>query len=132
MLPRFIIGHRGASGHAPENTFLSFEKAWNFGATMIELDVHETIDGHLVCIHDSTIDRTTNGTGKVNSLSLNEIQSFDAGLGQIVPLLDDVLTFARGKMQINIELKIGGIEEKIVSLDNDLKMTNDVLVSSFL
>ncbi|MFW9808831.1 MAG: glycerophosphodiester phosphodiesterase [Candidatus Thorarchaeota archaeon] len=132
MLPRIIIAHRGASGHAPENTLLSYEKAWRFGATMIELDVHETVDGHLVCIHDSTIDRTTNGTGKVDSLSLEEIQSFDAGLGQKIPLLEDVFTFARGKIQINIELKTAGIEEKLVRLVDDMELTNEVLVSSFL
>ncbi|MFX1484544.1 MAG: glycerophosphodiester phosphodiesterase [Promethearchaeota archaeon] len=132
MLPRIIIAHRGASGHAPENTLLSYEKAWRFGATMIELDVHETIDGHLVCIHDSTIDRTTNGTGKVDSLNLEEIQSYDAGLGQKVPVLEDVFAFARDKIQINIELKTAGIEEKLVSLVTDMEMTNEVLVSSFL
>ena len=65
MAEQIIIAHRGACAHAPENTLLSFQRAVEFGAQMIELDVHETIDGVLVCIHDSTVDRTTNGSGEV-------------------------------------------------------------------
>lgn len=132
MTRRFIIAHRGASAHAPENTLLSFEKAWHYGADMIELDVHETADGHLVCIHDATIDRTTNGTGAVSSLTLNEIQKFDAGMGQQIPLLQDVLKFSKGKIQVNIELKISGVEERISNIVSNLDMINDVIISSFL
>lgn len=132
MTSRIIIAHRGASAHAPENTLLSFEKAWRYGADMIELDVHETDDGHLVCIHDATIDRTTNGTGAVSSLTLSEIQKFDAGMGQQIPLLEDVIKFSKGKIQVNIELKIAGVEEKISDIVNSLDMTNDIIISSFL
>jgi glycerophosphoryl diester phosphodiesterase len=132
MTQRIIIAHRGTSAHAPENTILSFEKAWRFGADMIELDVHETADGHLVCIHDSTVDRTTNGTGEVDSLTLSEIQRFDAGMGQQIPLLEDVLKFSQGRIQVNIELKIAGLEERIANLVQDLDITDDIIISSFL
>ncbi len=132
MTSRIIIAHRGASAHAPENTLLSFEKAWRYGADMIELDVHETDDGHLVCIHDATIDRTTNGTGAVSSLTLSEIQKFDAGMGQQIPLLEDVIKFSKGRIQVNIELKIPGVEERISDIVNNLDMTNDIIISSFL
>jgi glycerophosphoryl diester phosphodiesterase len=132
MSSKIIIAHRGASAFAPENTLLSYERAWNIGADMIELDVHQSVDGHLVCIHDSTIDRTTNGTGEVSTLTYSEIQEFDAGMGQKVPLLEDVLYFARGRIQVNIELKTVGVEEDIVRLVNKLGMANDIIISSFL
>ncbi len=132
MTQKIIIAHRGASGHAPENTHLSFEKAWHFGADMIELDVHETTDGHLVCIHDPTVDRTTNGTGEVSSLTLSEIQRLDAGMGQQIPLLEDVLKFSQGRIQVNIELKIAGVEERIANIVHNLGVTNDTIISSFL
>lgn len=132
MTQRIIIAHRGASAHAPENTHLSFEKAWHFGADMIELDVHETTDGHIVCIHDPTVDRTTNGTGEVSSMTLSEIQSLDAGMGQQIPLLEDVLKFSQGRIQVNIELKIAGVEERIANIVHNLGITNDIIISSFL
>ncbi|MGY5863560.1 MAG: glycerophosphodiester phosphodiesterase family protein [Candidatus Thorarchaeota archaeon] len=131
-IQRIIIAHRGASAQAPENTLLAFKKAWQLGAQMIELDVHETVDGHLVCIHDPTIDRTTNGTGEVSSLTLKEIQEFDAGLGQRVPLLNEILEFARGKIQVNIELKTPGVEDKVASLLNEMTFIDTAMVSSFL
>jgi len=131
-IQRIIIAHRGASAQAPENTLLAFKKAWHLGAQMIELDVHETVDGHLVCIHDPNIDRTTNGTGKVNSLTLKEIQEVDAGLGQRVPLLSEILEFARGKIQVNIELKTPGVENKVASLLSEMTFIDDAIVSSFL
>lgn len=132
MTQRIIIAHRGASAHAPENTHLSFEKAWHFGADMIELDVHETTDGHIVCIHDPTVDRTTNGTGEVSSMTLGEIQSLDAGMGQQIPLLEDVLKFSQGRIQVNIELKIAGVEERIANIVHNLGITNDIIISSFI
>ncbi|MGK7312750.1 MAG: glycerophosphodiester phosphodiesterase [Candidatus Longimicrobiales bacterium M2_2A_002] len=75
-----LIGHRGAAGLAPENTLPSFrEAAERWGVDMIELDVRATVDGHCVVIHDATVDRTTNGSGPVDGMTLEEIQSLDAG-----------------------------------------------------
>lgn len=132
IIQRIIIAHRGASAQAPENTLLAFEKAWQLGANMIELDVHETVDGYLVCIHDPTIERTTNGTGEVSSLTFKEIREYDLGQGQKIPLLEDVLKFSYGKIQVNIELKILGVEQKIASLLGDLNLIDNTIVSSFL
>ena len=68
---------------------------------MVELDVHETLDGQLVCIHDEGVDRTTNGTGLVHEMTLDQIRELDAGRGEKIPLLSEVLDFARGKLQVN-------------------------------
>lgn len=76
-----VIGHRGAAAVAPENTLPSFEHAVAVGADAIELDVHASADGHLVVIHDDTLERTTDGVGAVEALTLEELRSFDAGHG---------------------------------------------------
>ncbi len=131
MTTPIIIGHKGASGYAPENTLLSFKRALELGAKMIELDVHETIDGELVCIHDSTVDRTTNGTGEVHTLTYKELLTLDAGEGESVPLLADVLKFASGRIQVNIELKVIGVEQTLLDMINRLEMLQEVIISSF-
>jgi len=74
-----IIGHRGAAGMAPENTFVSFDKAITDGADFIEMDLRESKDGEILIFHDATLERTTNGQGEVQQLSLKELQNFDAG-----------------------------------------------------
>src|SRR5690242_11883524 len=86
-----IIGHRGASGYEPENTLASFKEALALGVDMIELDVYVIKTGELVVMHDSTVNRTTNGTGRVEALSLKELRQLDAGAGEKVPLLSEVL-----------------------------------------
>ncbi len=126
-----IIGHRGAAGLAPENTMLSYRTALDLGVPMIELDIHETIDGHLVCIHDSSVDRATDGSGIVAEMTLREIRGLDAGLGERVPLLSEVLDLARGRMSVNIELKALGVEKKVLDLVTDRSMLDSIIVSSF-
>ncbi len=128
---RIIIAHRGASGHAPENTLLSFQQAFDYGAQMIELDVHETIDGELVCIHDSTVDRTTDGSGEIHRLTFKELLALDAGDGERIPLLEDVLKYASGKIQVNIELKVIGVEKKVLDMVERSGMLQDIMISSF-
>ena len=73
------IGHRGSAGHAPENTLAAIWKARSFHADFVEVDVRETNDGHLVLLHDETVDRTTNETGPVAEMSLEQVQRLDAG-----------------------------------------------------
>ncbi|MHA2057937.1 MAG: glycerophosphodiester phosphodiesterase [Candidatus Thorarchaeota archaeon] len=131
MASQIIIAHRGASGHAPENTLLSYQRALEFGAHMIELDVHETLDGKLVCIHDSTVNRTTNGSGEVHSSTYKELSELDAGEGERIPLLEDVLKFASGKLMVNIELKVIGVEKQVLDLAEQYGMLSDVMISSF-
>ena len=74
-----VIAHRGGRGLAPEGTMAAFDQAVSLGVDVLEFDIHLTKDGHLVVIHDPTVDRTTNGTGKVNEMTLKEIQNLDAG-----------------------------------------------------
>lgn len=77
--PRYAVGHRGAAGHAPENTLVSFEKAVEFGVKVLEMDVHLTADRQLVVIHDQTLERTTNGVGRVRDRTMDELRRLDAG-----------------------------------------------------
>jgi len=99
------IGHRGAMGYAPENTLVSFKKAIELGVDMIELDVHVCKTGELVVIHDETVDGTTDGQGHVAEMNLQELQKLDAGKGEHIPTLLEVLEFIDRKVKINIDLK---------------------------
>ena len=130
------IGHRGAKGYEPENTLVSFEKAIEMGADGIELDVHLSIDGHLIVIHDETIDRTTNGKGVVNQLTLQELKSFRINEKHEIPTLEEVLDLVDQRCFVNIELKNQDTADKVVQLiehyisDKNWNH-NNFLVSSF-
>ena len=100
-----VIGHRGAAGIEPENTLRSFRKAIELGVDAIECDVHMTRDARAVLIHDATLDRTTGGTGAVNEKTFDEIRTLDAGLGERVPTLRELLDLARGLIELHVELK---------------------------
>ena len=130
------IGHRGAKGYEPENTLISFEKAIEMGADGIELDVHISLDGHLVVIHDETIDRTTNGKGIVNQLTLAELKSFQINEKWEIPTLEEVLDLVDKRCFVNIELKDNETVEKVVELiehyvSNKNWSHNHFIVSSF-
>lgn len=101
------IGHRGAPAYAPENTLLSFQKAIDLGVDMIEMDIYCCKTGEPVVIHDEKVDRTTNGKGYVEDMTFEEISALDAGSGQRVPSLAQVLEFAAscGRVALNLELK---------------------------
>lgn len=130
------IAHRGASGYEPENTLLSFQKAIELGADIIELDVRLTSDNKLVVIHDLDLDRTTNGHGSVGSYSLEELQKFDAGKGEKIPTLEEVLDLVDKKVKVNIELKGGNTALKTVEvirnyIKNKKWNADDFFISSF-
>ncbi|MGQ4911716.1 MAG: glycerophosphodiester phosphodiesterase [Candidatus Thorarchaeota archaeon] len=131
LSPPYVIAHRGASGSAPENTLRSYELAFEMGAQMFELDVQESQDGSLVCIHDYEVDRTTNGTGAVSDMNIEELRALDAGQGERIPLLSEALDLARGRMLVNIELKVLDVEARVLELVRERRMTQDVLISSF-
>jgi glycerophosphoryl diester phosphodiesterase len=99
------IGHRGAKGHIAENTLASFQKALDLGVDGIELDVHLTLDAKIVVIHDETLDRTTNGKGLVNALTLKTIQNFRIENEHPIPTLAEVFDLVNRKCFINVELK---------------------------
>jgi glycerophosphoryl diester phosphodiesterase len=101
------------------------------GATMLELDVHLSRDGHLVVVHDPDLSRTTNGTGRVTDLSLAEIKHFDAGQGERVPTLSEVIELARGRVQLYIELKGQQTPAPLVEVLRSERFTDQVIVGSF-
>ena len=110
-----VVAHRGLSGTYPENTLLAFRKALEIKADVIEFDVHLTRDGHLVVVHDDTVDRTSNGKGRVDSLTLAELRSLDFGAwkapqfaGERIPTLDetlDTIVGPRPDMSFCLEVK---------------------------
>lgn len=130
MKNQLVVAHRGASGLAPENTMAAHRVAFRSGAHMIETDVQETEDGKLVCIHD--FDRTTNGSGAIAELSYRELRELDAGNGEKIPSLEEVLDYTRGKLKLNIELKVTDIEKKVLDFVKERKMIPDITISSFL
>ncbi len=100
-----IIGHRGASGYKPENTLAAFKQAIELGVDMIELDVYVLKSGEVVVFHDDRLERTTNGKGKIESKTFSDICKLDAGEGEKVPLLTEVLDVVNKRVAVNIELK---------------------------
>ncbi len=137
MFPR-IVAHRGNSSVAPENTLAAIKSAIAVGADSVEIDVHATKDGEIIVMHDDTVNRTTNGTGSISRMTLEEIRELDAGSkkstrykGEQVPTLREVLLETKGKANLIIELKQVGIEEKVINLVNELGMENEVAIISF-
>ena len=104
MSRMICIGHRGASGYAPENTLTAFELAVTMKCPWIELDVY-AVEGELLVIHDDTLERTTNGHGRVMQTSLATLRTLDAGNGQQIPTLSEVIEQIDHRAGINIELK---------------------------
>ena len=126
------IGHRGAAGHAPENTLVSIEKAISLGADLVEVDVRRTSDGHLVIIHDKRVDRTTNGAGLVVGMSLCALRELDAGAGQRIPTVEELLRIAEGQVGLILELKVNGLAEQVCKTVRLSGFTGQVIYASFI
>jgi len=139
-----LFAHRGACALAPENTIPSFELAVSHKADAIELDAKLSRDGHVMVIHDQTVDRTTNGTGKVMELTLAELKELDAGsfkskefAGTAIPTLDEVFEAVGKKISVNVELtnyksKNDDLVEKVAQVVKRHQMEARVLFSSFV
>jgi glycerophosphoryl diester phosphodiesterase len=140
------VAHRGAAGYAPENTIAAFDKGLEMKADYIEIDVQRSKDGELVVIHDTTVDRTTDGTGKVGELTIEELRSLDAGsfkgeqfAGEKIPTFDEILDRYHGKIGILIELKAPelypGIEEAVAQelkeRNLDKPQNDKIIIQSF-
>jgi glycerophosphoryl diester phosphodiesterase len=123
-----LVGHRGASAYEPENTLRSFRAAVDLGANAVELDIRATRDGKLVVIHDSKVNRTTNGKGKVAKLTLSEIRKLDAGMEERIPTLQDTVAWAKGRVTLLVEFKEPGLEAKAVRI---FRGNKDILAISF-
>ena len=138
-----VLGHRGASGYAPENTLEAFKLAMDMGADGFELDVHLSKDGELVVIHDETVDRTTDGTGFVGEMTLAQLKALDAWnhkegyQGARIPTLAEVYDLIRDTDHIvNVEIKTDNIfypqlEEKVLALEKEKGMEGRIVYSSF-
>lgn len=141
-----VIAHRGASYYAPENTMAAFSLAYEMGADMIELDVLLSSDQIPVVLHDPHLKRTTNGEGKVENFSLEDLKKLDAGSwfssefkNEKIPSLKEVIQWASDKIALNIEIKpetvtedaVDGIEAKTIQLVKKFGMEQHVVFSSF-
>lgn len=132
--PIAVMAHRGGAGLAPENTLAAFRNAIRLGVDYVEVDVRETNDGELVLMHDRTVDRTTNGKGAVEALSLAEIRSLDAGAsfspkshGEHVPTFAEALSLCRGRVNIYLDHKSGPVA-KVLAAVRSARMERHVLV----
>lgn len=120
VAPPICIAHRGASGLEPENTLRAFARALAQGATWIELDVH-LVHGRLLVIHDDTLERTTNGSGRLADHTVDELRALDAGRRERIPFLEEVLDLATGCTRLNIEIKDPqALEATIAAIENGL------------
>ena len=141
----YVAAHRGDSYNYYENTMTAFEKAIEAGADMVETDVHLTCDGQLVLIHDDTVDRTTNGKGRVDKMTLQELKSLNAGdIGSFeeIPTLEQLLLLVKDKnVTLNIEIKeywSEANEERVIKCIEDTltlvekyNMSKRILINSF-
>jgi len=137
------VAHQGANVAAPSNTLAAFRRAAELGASGVELDAQLSADGVPVIIHDFTVDRTTDGTGKVSALTLAALKELDAGswfdpafAGERIPTLAEVFESIEQRLLINVELKVHsneeqGLEKAVVDLVQQHQMTERVLISSF-
>lgn len=130
------VGHRGASGYEPENTLLAFQKAIDVGADMVELDVHMCKSGELVVMHDDTVDRTTNGTGRIEDKTLAELKGLECQKGERIPTLPEVLDLLDKKIKVDIEIKGKGTANQVRAIieeyvDSHGWKYSDFMVSSF-
>jgi glycerophosphoryl diester phosphodiesterase len=147
-MPPFIIAHRGDSAHRPENTLAAFASALEVGADLVEFDVQLTHDGHVVILHDPTLDRTTTGSGRVSERTLAEVRTLSAGYPQLwgsrysgerVPTLSEALGFLRERGRVMIEIKAdavtsddeGGVEARTIDEVRRAGMEKDAVLISF-
>lgn len=127
----YVVGHRGAAGVFPENTLKGFRYAIELGVDYVECDVHLTRDEHLIVMHDRTVDRTTDGSGLIGELDLATIRSLDAGDGERVPTLDEVLETVQGRVRLLCELKGEGVHRAAVDAVLAHRMEEEVIFTSF-
>lgn len=126
-----IIAHRGASVAEPENTLRAFAAAIRQGAGMIELDLQVTRDGQVIVLHDETLDRTTNMTGRAEAMSFAEIRRADAGKGERVPSLQETLDLARNRVRLYLEIKDARAGAETLRIVRAMNCENEVMIASF-
>ena len=139
----FVAAHRGWCSDYPENTMLAFKKAVEIGVDQLETDVRVTKDNELVLIHDATVDRTTNGSGKVRDFTLAELKELDAGRGEKIPTFIEFMEFIKDHptMTLDIELKERpdeidaevsyAITDRVLKIIDDYGFTDRVVINTF-
>jgi glycerophosphoryl diester phosphodiesterase len=147
-MPPLIIAHRGDSAHVPENTLASFAAALEVGADLVEFDVQLTKDGAVIVIHDATVNRTTDGRGRVHDMTLPQIRALSAGYpsrfgaahrGERVPTLGEALALLKDRARVMVEIKSdsvtddaeSGIEARVIAEVRKAGMERDVALLSF-
>jgi glycerophosphoryl diester phosphodiesterase len=125
------IGHRGARAYEPENTLSSFRRAVELGVDAIELDVRKTKDNEIVVIHNSDVNKTTDGSGAVSDFTLEEIKRFVTEKGEHIPTLEEVLDAVGKRVKVLVELKEPGIEENVLDLIQRKRLIENVILISF-
>ncbi|MEY8763254.1 MULTISPECIES: glycerophosphodiester phosphodiesterase [Clostridium] len=137
MIRTLNIAHRGFSGMYPENTMEAFKKAVEIGSDGIETDLHITKDGVIVICHDETIDRTTDGSGFIKDYTYRELTEFNAGHGEKIPSLDELMDYMKDKnLLLNLELKndvipYENLERSTIDKIYEYGLKKNVIVSSF-
>ena len=131
-----VTGHRGCGTKEiglgdPENTLRSIRRAVELGADQVEIDAHLSLDNRVVVIHDSTVDRTTNSKGKVRDYALAELEALDAGQGERIPTLEEVIDSVKGKAMLQIELKGIGVEDEVTRIIKASGMVEQSVLTSF-
>jgi glycerophosphoryl diester phosphodiesterase len=131
--PRIVrIGHRGAAGHAPENTLAAIRAGIRLGADYVELDIQRSRDGRLVAMHDERVDRTTDGSGPISGMTWDELQRLDAGRGERIPCVEAVLDAAHGRAGVMLEVKAAGIGVDLYRAVQASGFAGPVVYASFL
>jgi glycerophosphoryl diester phosphodiesterase len=125
------MGHRGAPAYEPENTLRSLRRALAMGVDAVEIDVHLSKDGYIMVIHDDTVDRTTNGAGRVRDLTFSQLRELDAGKGEPIPSLEEVVDVVAGKAHLVIEVKDPAAAEPLVAFFQERRIFTDAHVISF-
>lgn len=138
--PVMIVAHRGCWSNAPENSITAIENCIRLGVDMVEIDVRNTADGALVLMHDTTIDRTTSGSGKVSDISFDALRALKLRQGAggadaattdaVVPTLEEALLAARGRILINLDLKVEN-EAEVFALVEKLGMNGQILMKLY-
>ncbi|MEM3637807.1 MAG: glycerophosphodiester phosphodiesterase family protein [Conexivisphaerales archaeon] len=126
-----VIGHRGAAGYEPENTFRSFELAIKMGVQYVETDIRVTKDNHLVLIHDRNVSRTTNGFGNVDEMTLEQLKRLDAGKGERIPTLQEALDEFSSLVGFVLEVKVPGTENSIAKMVINKRTEASTYIVSF-
>ncbi len=124
------IARRGASGYAPENTTEAFINSTKLDCDVVEFDLHMTRDGHIVVMHDHTVQRTTDGIGRIDNLMLHEIKSFNELNGESIPTLQGVIDILKNKKKMMLDIKDQAAELRILEIIEDNNIEDNVIIDS--